>query len=196
MDSVAFMGASHPARSLSIEVFRQLNGKNNGHLQLAAPWLRSRGWTSNDVINRAKNELINRGLLILTRQGGMNAGANLYAVTWLPISDFSGLDIQSKNYHQGKWRFLENAPPIQKQTVSSATRCASTPADGVGDISTPPPNGAKTAFFNGTTAPPSGNNVIHHIPALRIHSSKKSRIVGKAGKSGVKKINPQILSTP
>lgn len=35
LDSTAFMGASHRTRSLILELMRQHDGKNNGHLHLA-----------------------------------------------------------------------------------------------------------------------------------------------------------------
>jgi hypothetical protein len=116
------MGASHTARSLLCELLRQHNGRNNGHLQLSSTWLKKRGWSSNDVAHRAKLESLERGLIIQTRQGGLNAGANLYAVTWLPISNFVGLDIKSKDYHPGKWRFMDSSPVIGKQKLSSVSR--------------------------------------------------------------------------
>jgi len=125
LDSAAFMGASHTARSLLCELLRQHNARNNGHLHLASTWLKKRGWNSNDVQYRAKLELIERGLIIQTRQGGLNAGANLYAVTWLPISNFVGLDIKPKDYHPGKWRFMDSSPVIGKQKLSSVSRCSS-----------------------------------------------------------------------
>ncbi|MGC2456702.1 MAG: hypothetical protein WA435_01745 [Gallionellaceae bacterium] len=106
LDSVAFMGASYPARALLFDLMRQHSGANNGHLHLSFSWLASRGWKSRDVIQRARTELIERNLLIQTRQGGLNIGASRYAVTWLKISNFVGLDIQSKDYYPGAWVFM------------------------------------------------------------------------------------------
>jgi hypothetical protein len=111
LDSVAFMGASYPAKALMLELIRQHTGANNGHLHLAHGWLEKRGWTSRSVIGRAKKELIDRGLMIRTRQGGLNMGADKYAVTWLSISNFVGLDIQSKDYHKGAHSFMNELPP-------------------------------------------------------------------------------------
>lgn len=119
LDSVAFTGASHPAKALLLEAMRQHNGKNNGHLQLSASWLSKRGWNSRDVTQRAKKELIERRLLIETRQGGRNMGASLYAVTWLPITNYFGLDIDKKNYSQGAWAFMDNLPIGQNRKIST-----------------------------------------------------------------------------
>jgi hypothetical protein len=115
LDSKAFMGASYPAKALLFELIRQHNGKNNGRFQLAFSWLAKRGWKSRDVIQRAKAELIESGLLIQTKQGGLNVGATWYAVTWLPISNFVGLDIQSKDYRPGAWAFMDKLPVTIKR---------------------------------------------------------------------------------
>ena len=64
LDSVAFMGASHPAKALLLEIVRQLNGRNNGRLQLSDKWLKVRGWTSKDVTFSAKRVLLERKLLL------------------------------------------------------------------------------------------------------------------------------------
>ena len=183
LDSVAFMGASNTARSLLCELLRQHNGGNNGHLQLSSTWLKKRGWTSNDVVHRAKLESLERGLIIQTRQGGLNAGANLYAVTWLSISNFVGLDIQSKDYHPGKWRFMDSSPVIGKHKLCSVSRCSTAPPNGMANQFTAPSHGTKTALLGDSTAPSNGNN--EYIP---LHTNKNSKpVVGRKGKSGITK---------
>src|ERR1700722_11212441 len=71
MDGIAFAGASHRAKSMLFELVRQHNGRNNGHLQLAMSWLRGRGWSSTDQAQKAKEELIERELIVKTRLGGL-----------------------------------------------------------------------------------------------------------------------------
>lgn len=141
MDSIAFKGASYPTKALLFELMRQHSGNNNGHLHLSFGWLKRRGWKSRDVIQRARDELIQRGLLIQTRQGGLNIGANRYAVTWLKITNFVGLEIQGKDYHPGAWSFLDTLP-IAKQNASTsppagkgntASRYSPVPPAGTGD---------------------------------------------------------------
>lgn len=114
MDSAAYSGASHTARSLLLEVCRQLNGRNNGHLQLTESWLMKRGWSKNTPA-RARAELIERGLIVQTRQGGRNYGPSLYAVTWLSIDNYVGLDIGPRNFARGAWamsdKFQMPQPP-------------------------------------------------------------------------------------
>jgi len=183
LDSVAFMGASHPARSLLCELLRQHNARNNGHLHLASTWLKKRGWNSNDVQYRAKLELIERGLIIQTRQGGLNAGANLYAVTWLPISNFVGLDIKSKDYHPGKWRFMDSSPVIGKHKLSSVSRCGTAPPNGMANQLAAPSHGTKTALSGDPTAPSNGNNEYIPLPTNKTFK----RIIARKGKSGISK---------
>ena len=86
LDGAAYQGSSFPARGLLVEVVRQHSGSNNGHMQLTMAWLVRRGWTSCDVVQRAKAELIDRGLIIETRKGGLNNGPSLFALTWLERS--------------------------------------------------------------------------------------------------------------
>lgn len=113
LDSTAFTAASYTAKALLFEIMRQHNGSNNGHLQLAHSWLNTRGWTSRSVVQRARAQLLEHNLIICTRMGGLNMGAAQYAVTWLPISNFFGLDIQSKDYHKGGY-LLMNSLPLPK----------------------------------------------------------------------------------
>ncbi len=151
---------------------------------MAAPWMKKRGWTSNDVLHRAKLELIERGLIIQTRQGGLNAGANRYAMTWLDISNYVGLDIQSKHYHPGAWRSMDNLAVIGKHKLNSALRCGAAPPDGVAEPLAAPPHGAKTTFSGATTAPSNGNNEYTHLSTVPLIAKGKRPVVGAKGRSG------------
>lgn len=194
MDSTAFMGASYSARSLLLELVRQHTGKNNGHFQLATGWLRRRGWKSSDMVQRAKAEVMTRQLAIKTRLGGLNAGPDLWAVTWLPISDYAGLtEVSAQTYHPGAWHFLN--PPLtiprnpayyppapEKSDERTADRNSAVPPAGTGDPLTVPPAGAKTAPFNAPAVPPAGNNEVTSSP----RQSSARRVVGRKGASGIK----------
>jgi len=146
MDGVAFKGASYPAKALLFELMRQHSGKNNGHLQLSFSWLQGRGWKSRDVIQRARDEIIERGLLIQTRQGGLNIGASRYAVTWLKISNFVGLEIQGKDYHPGAWGFMDTLP-VAKQNAATS-----------------PPNGKGNTASRYSPLPPAGTGEALAVP--------------------------------
>lgn len=192
MDSTAFMGASDSARSLLLELVRQHTGKNNGHFQLTSGWLRRRGWKSSDMVQRAKAEVIARQLAIKTRLGGLNAGPDLWAVTWLPISDYAGLtEVSATTYHPGAWHFLNPPltiprnpayypPDLKKRDERTAGRNSAVPPVGTAEGFTVPPVGTKTAPFSPVTVPPAGNNEVTSSP----RQSSVRRVVGKKGASG------------
>jgi hypothetical protein len=180
LDSTAFMGASHMARSLLYELMRQHDGKNNGHLHLSTRWLKSRGWNSANSVQRAKVELLTRGLAVKTREGGLNNGADRYALTWLGITNFVGLDIESKNYHPGAYQLLGpfvqptakrlpgEPPPVIRTSPARVppSKCHSShgnsavPPMGTVNSRAVPPMGTRAGIFGTSTAPPMGNNVL------------------------------------
>lgn len=97
VDSPAFQRLSHPARSLLIEIARQLLGDNNGRLLASRSHLASRGWNSADVISRAKRELQASGFIHETVKGRRPNRASWYALTWYglpahPKYDYEALD--------------------------------------------------------------------------------------------------------
>jgi len=56
--------------------------------------MRKRGWNSNQQLSKALKELIDKNLIMQTKQGGLNIGPNLYAITWQPIHECKGkLDV-------------------------------------------------------------------------------------------------------
>ena len=128
LDSNAFQGLNYPAKALLFDLMRQHSGSNNGHLHLSFAWLAVRGWKSRDVIQRARAELIARGLLIQTRQGGLNIGASRFAVTWLHITNFVGLDIEGKHYHPGAWSLMDPMPIAHKNANAVPLNGKGTPA--------------------------------------------------------------------
>jgi hypothetical protein len=87
VDSDAYRALSHPARSLLIDMARQLRSdrENNGQLLASRAHLRKVGWNSADVIHRAKNELSTRGFIFETVKGRRPNKASWYAVTWHPL---------------------------------------------------------------------------------------------------------------
>jgi hypothetical protein len=188
LDSVAFMGASYRAKALLYELVRQLNGSNNGHLQLTTSWLKKRGWPNADAIQKAKLELIERQLIVKTRLGGLNAGPDMWAVTWLVVSDCAGLDLRVGQHTPGAWHlFVE--PKKQKKHSVQRNRVA--PCNGTVPSSTAPYNGAKTAFLTASAAPYNGNNVFTNVP----NAKGRKRIVGKPGKSGRKPTTQESVPT-
>jgi len=186
LDSVAFMGASYTAKALLFELMRQLNGSNNGHVQLAIAYLKERGWLSVDVIQKAKAELIERLLIMKTRFGGLNAGPDMWAVTWLVVSDRSGLDRRPEQMTPGAWHMFVEP---EKQKKRSVVRNRTVPSHGTEAVEPVPPHGTEMRHFAPSPVPPHGNNVINHVPNQKC----RTRIVGKSGKSGVKNLGRQNL---
>ncbi len=85
-----FLALSGNAVKLLTHIGIQYNGRNNGDLHCARSVMQSLGWSSKNGLARARDELIARGWLIQTRQGGLNCGPSLYALTWQPIHDCDG----------------------------------------------------------------------------------------------------------
>ena len=85
----AFATLSPRATKLFLDLAGQYNGYNNGDLSLARSLLKDRGWTSHDMLNRARDELLERRILVETRKGGRNR-CSLYALTCYEINDCKG----------------------------------------------------------------------------------------------------------
>ena len=178
LDSLAFMGASDRAKAMLCELMRQHNTRNNGHLHLAVGWLRKRGWKSTSAIQLAKAELVARGLAMLTSRGGLNAGPDRYALTWLPICDHTGLsEVTPSTYAPGAWRFADpppvlsnrKAPPPdnrKKRDERTDSRNSTVPVDGTASPPTVPAAGTKTPVFGCSTVPAVGNNEVTSSPAF------------------------------
>lgn len=77
---------SKAARCLLTDICHQFNGKNNGSLAVSPKVMAPYGWVSRGSLDDALVELVARGFLEQTRQGGRNK-CSLYAVTWLGIDE-------------------------------------------------------------------------------------------------------------
>jgi hypothetical protein len=92
------------AKALLLDIGARYNGFNNGDLAAPYSWMKERGWKSKDTLHRALKELLETGMIELTRQGGLH-GPSLYAFTWMPIEYCKGrLDVSATNVASGKWR--------------------------------------------------------------------------------------------
>ena len=190
MDSEAFIGLTDHGKALLFALMRQVNGSNNGRLQLTNKWLAAQGWRSISMNKQSTAELIERGLIVTTRLGGLNAGCNWYALTWLPISNFIGLDISAQTYRQGSWADCKlppterRKPPLQKQKNPSGNRNSAIPMAGRAKEPTIPITGTRAAFLPLSAVPVAGNNV--SMPYTQPKTSRdRKRIVGKSQKEGV-----------
>ena len=87
-----------------LDIASQYRGSNNGDLCAPLKLMHNRGWNSSDQLFKAKKELVEKGLIRVSRQGGLNK-CNLYALTWFPIDECDGkLDIASTITAPNDWR--------------------------------------------------------------------------------------------
>ena len=92
------------ACKLFLDFAAKYRGYNNGDLNMVWPDMRQRGWRSKTTLYKARDELIDRGWLIITRQGWNNRCC-LYAFSFLPIGDFgSKLDVGPTNLATNDWK--------------------------------------------------------------------------------------------
>ena len=197
MDSVSFKGASDKAKALLFALMRQHNGSNNGHLHLAKKWLYNQGWTCHENNSKARKELIERSLIVQTKWGGLNMGADLFALTWYDITNYVGLDITAKGYSRSAYMLCNLAPtkrrnpPVRKQITLPNDRNSPVPVTVTVKQFTGTTTVSKKALLDHSTGTTTENNVF--IPLPTVNSVK--RIVGVKGRSGVAKINGYTTNT-
>lgn len=151
LDSAAYQGLSHPARALLVEVARQFHSDDNGRMLLSAKYLRTRGWTSADVIQRAKQELLDAGLIFETVKGHRPNKASWYAMTWQSLDKLDGFDPGVAAFERGAYKNASLTPRggIEKASIA--------PPDGTRKPSTTPRDGAIKATLGHSPTPPDGN---------------------------------------
>ena len=99
-----FRTLSPRATKLVVDIAAQYRGGNNGDLCAPLSLMKKRGWNSSDQLNKAKKELVEKDVIRVARQGGLNK-CNLYALTWFPINECKGkLDIASTTTAPVNWR--------------------------------------------------------------------------------------------
>lgn len=167
LDSQKFIGLSHIAKALLFDALRQHNGRNNGHIQLSEKWLKGRGWASKDVIQRARKQLVESGLLWVTKQGG-NKWPTLFGFTWLDVTDYKGLDVPVGQFVKGGWRdaaeplkpdaVIADAPAPENCKEHPVTRGTPTPSHGGLDAFCTPSDGGYMALSDTFSTPPDGDN--------------------------------------
>ncbi|MBO68727.1 MAG: hypothetical protein CL398_10495 [Acidiferrobacteraceae bacterium] len=107
-----FKTLSPRATKFLMDLLAQFRGNNNGDLCATLKTMRERGWNSSDQLHKAKNELIEKDVIIVARQGGLNK-ANLYAVTWFPIDECKGkLDVAPTRTAPVNWKNRSSSPLV------------------------------------------------------------------------------------
>ena len=93
MDSEDFLSLSGSAVKVLLGLLRQYNGRNNG--DLSAPYRLAKAWGigSKTTLGKALDELLERELVVKTREGRFikpGGCCALYAVTWQPLDECEG----------------------------------------------------------------------------------------------------------
>lgn len=104
LHSPQFANLSIYALKYLFDLLSQYRLTNNGDLMASWEFMRGRGWKSRGSLSRARLELLRKGFIKVTRQGGRNV-PTLYAVTFYAI-DFCGgkLDVQPTRSPSSEWR--------------------------------------------------------------------------------------------
>ncbi|SDA27072.1 hypothetical protein SAMN05216315_13210 [Nitrosospira sp. Nsp18] len=89
---------------LLFDLLHQYNLRNNGDLSMSfEKVMKPRGWKSKDTLYKARQELLECGFIILTRQGGLHQ-CSLYAVTFFAVDHCEGkLDVSATRSPLGLW---------------------------------------------------------------------------------------------
>jgi hypothetical protein len=115
LDSQAYLQLTANARSLLLEVARQLGQTNNGTLLLSRAYLRKRGWNSADMLTKAKKELLEHRFIHETVKGCRPNKASWYAVTWYRLDRHPKFDPGAfELFERGAFRTSE---PLKTQTL-------------------------------------------------------------------------------
>ncbi len=113
LDSQVFINLSHHAVKLLNDLLTQFRGFNNGDLCLAWSIMKKRGWKSRDTLNKARKELLDVEIIVISRYGDRKR-PHLYALTFFAIDECNGkLDIKETQRPPSTWRLHEPAPPLK-----------------------------------------------------------------------------------
>ncbi|MBP3980507.1 hypothetical protein J8G26_07135 [Acidovorax sp. JG5] len=170
LDSPAYTRLSMHARALLLEVARQFTRDNNGWLLLSRAYMAGRGWNSNDMLTKAKRELLDAGFIFETVKGQRPNKAARYAVTWRALDRNPGYDVgTAEAFQRGAYRMkdpVQNASPVPPHgTEKNASLVPShgpidrpiAPPHGTERASTVPPHGAIRGDFGALSVPPHGH---------------------------------------
>ena len=159
LDCPGYLGLSHPAKALLMDIARQYVRDNNGRLLASRAHMSKRGWTSSDTVNRALKELMAAKLIHQTVMGHRPNKASWYAVTWRTLDKLQGYDAgAAESFERGAYA---------KQPLKNAVLKPSggvglphiAPSGGVESTSVAPSDGAMRGVFGTPPTPGDG----HHL---------------------------------
>jgi hypothetical protein len=112
VESAAYRSLGYAARSLLIDIAKQLKRHNNGSLVACTKYLGPLGWRSKETVQRCLKDLLDSKLLHLTRQGGINS-ASWYAVTWQSLDTIKGMDDSARSFQRSAFDDRFSRPTIK-----------------------------------------------------------------------------------
>ena len=102
--SEKFAALSPRATKLLIDMLASYRGNNNGDFEITYATLSTRGWKSRSMLAKARDELLESGFVLQSRQGGRHK-CGLFAVSFFAIDDCGGkLDIPATRVPPGDWK--------------------------------------------------------------------------------------------
>ena len=136
LNSKTFCSLSYSAVALLLSILAQYNSDNNGKLVACRKYLKPRGWSSNATVTKALNELLESGLLVMTRRGHKPNKASWFGISWYSLGhkvDVKLLDITGRQFEVERQRW--------KSAERSGYQMIGRPINGVGVNPTVPING-------------------------------------------------------
>ena len=130
--SAAYRSLPMRAKALLLDLGAQYTGFNNGHQSAAFRLMKPQGWTSKQTLQAALQDLLEKGLIELTRQGGRNR-CSLVGFTWMPIDAGSvtvALDVPTTRVASGLWRRCSDAMAAGAAENHSASPTVEAPCPG------------------------------------------------------------------
>ncbi|GJM17486.1 MAG: hypothetical protein DHS20C13_28130 [Thermodesulfobacteriota bacterium] len=119
LESKVYIDLSAHAVKLLNDLLAQFKGFNNGDLCLAWSIMEKRGWKSRDTLNKARKELLDVELILVSRHGDRKR-PHLYALTFFAIDECNGkLDINATQRPLSLWR--KHKPLLPLKTKSTPT---------------------------------------------------------------------------
>lgn len=194
LDSDAYKGLTVAAKALLLEVARQYLRDNNGRMLLSLSYLGKRGWHSAGIIQKAKQELIDAGLIFETVKGCRPNKASWYAATWLALDKLAGYDLDAERlFKRGAYRLIPAKPkraapscknPKKNERLippAGIERAVIVPPAGIEAASVVPSAGTIKADFDPLSIPPAGNHLEVPSTGARIEGAAVAPGPGSKG---------------
>ena len=124
--SPVFIGLSAHSVKLLMDMAAQYSGFNNGDLTIAWTVMEKRGWKSRETLNAARKQLLETGIIEMTRMGDRRR-PHLYAFTFFAVDDCGG-KVTATDKPSSLWSLNLPLPPILQKTILGHARRVITPS--------------------------------------------------------------------